>query len=49
MGPDRRETTMPGSETILYATIWGLLACGLFFGLRSRLRKARRRRNHPNP
>ena len=40
---------MPGSETILFATIWGLLACGLFFALRSRLRKSKRRRNRPNP
>lgn len=36
---------MPGSETIVFATIWGLLACGLFFALRSRLRKIRLRRS----
>ena len=35
---------MPGSETIVIATIWGLLLCGLFFALRGRLRRARRRR-----
>jgi len=40
---------MPGSEPILFATIWGLLLIGLFFALRARIRKSRQRRNRQKP
>lgn len=40
---------MPGSEPILFATIWGLLIIGLFFGLRGRIRKSRQRRKLQKP
>ena len=40
---------MPGSETILFATIWGLLLIGLFFALRSRIRKSRQRQKCQKP
>lgn len=40
---------MTATETILFATVWGLLGCGLFFAWRSRRRKARNRRPPSQP